>query len=57
LGWQADLESDEFPPDWMLPFDELLVEHFDWVIAKRKDKYGGSSDDDMMDNELAEGRG
>lgn len=59
LSWAEDLEEGEFPPDWMCPFDELLVDHFAAVVQGRKERYGGSSDDseDMTDNEYAMGRG
>lgn len=60
--WQENLLSEEVPPSWMWPFDEELVEWFEAIDEKRKDRYGGGDDsssggDGMMSNELAKGRG
>lgn len=45
----------------MCPFDDQLVDHFDWVMNRRKEKYSGNSSDDegsgMVSNEYAVGRG
>lgn len=59
LDWHENLSSDDIPPEWMWPFDDLLEEWFEDVKASHK---AGSSEVDnrtvvpMMSNDLAKDR-
>lgn len=59
LDWHENLQSEEMPPEWMWHLEDELVDWFEEVDRKRKEKYGGDSEgsDDMTRNEFAEGRG
>lgn len=57
------LDTDEMPPAWMWPFDNLLNDHLDEVRAKRKDPNSSKDEPEIpagsvtIQNELAKGRG
>lgn len=51
-NWFENLTSDDMPPAWMWPFEDELSTWFEQVEIRRKDQYGGDSDDaSMMRNE------
>lgn len=57
IGWEANLDTDEMPPEWMWPFPDDLELWFEDVKQARKERFSGgqddNDDDDMVENELA----
>lgn len=55
-GWQENLTREEMPPDWMWHLETELEAWFEEVDAKRRDKYGGDTRDEVptMQNEYAD---
>jgi len=55
ISWMENLEPEEMPPRWMLPFPDELDEWFSEVELARQAKYGtGSDDSDYSDMEVNE---
>lgn len=46
LELEANLSSDEMPPEWKWPLPWEMDDHLTKVVADRKAKYGGDDDDD-----------
>lgn len=54
LDWFEHLMPNEVPPEWMWPFDDLLEEWFEDVMAARKSGMGmDDEDDETFQNELS----
>lgn len=62
LHWQENLFDEDMPPEWMWPLVDELDDHFEAVMARRKERYGGSGNTeledapDMVQNELTKGK-
>jgi hypothetical protein len=58
LHWRENLLTDDMPPEWMLPFDDMLVDWFEAVKEKHAEERGTSSSGDteapMMGNSMAD---
>ena len=56
LGWREHLQPDDFPPEWMLPYDQELSDWFDEIKSKHESQSAGDDTPTLERNELAEGR-
>lgn len=45
-NWYENLTSEDMPPQWMWPFEDELSSWFELVEIRRKERYGGDTDDD-----------
>lgn len=53
ISWMGNLDPDEMPPRWMLPFPDELDEWFSEVELARQSKYG-TEDNEYSDMEVNE---